>query len=597
MKKLRTYISKTIKNMVYLFSVQAKIGVKGTLYQFLYSMLNAAKSFLWILLPKVSIDLCTAKENGNGFFVFLLTVSAAAWLLDLSIGITETLQSVYNLKFAHFFKKKIACKAMDMDYKETESAETLDTMERAYDVAYELSGSQITDFLTCLFKLVTLVYIVSTLNPVIAAAALFIVIVIYIVNKKAAKRNHFFDRMKAPGERQKNYVEERVLDFGFAKDMRIFQSAEYMMRKFDAAAARVTAIQRKQDTYNFAVSLIKTILNTILNGGVYVYLIFRYSFGLVALSSFTMYLSAVSEFYGAIDALFFLFIDFYETNMNLDELKKFFELPETIAGGENGEEKEESDIFSKLRSIEFRNVSFTYPGQTEPALKNISLKINMGETVMLAGENGAGKSTFVKLLLRLYDADSGEILVNGVNVKKIAYSDYIRLFEPVFQDVNLFAYMLGENISFRAAPAGDDALMRSVLEQSGVLPLVEELPYGLNTYCTKEFEESGYNFSGGEKQKLSIARALYRCGKILVLDEPNSMLDAIAERNLFTGIREMAKDKIVIFISHRLTASKFCDHIYIFDEGSIIEEGSFEFLAGRDSVFKKLFDTQAIYYR
>lgn len=189
-------------------------------------------------------------------------------------------------------------------------------------------------------------------------------------------------------------------------------------------------------------------------------------------------------------------------------------MPEIITGGENGGakegeiegeiegekegEKEESDSFSKLRSIEFRNVSFTYPGQAQPALKNISLKISMGEKVMLVGENGAGKTTFVKLLLRLYDADEGEILVNGVNIKKIAYSDYIRLFEPVFQDVNLFAYTLRENISFGASPADDHALMKA-LDESGVQPLVEELPYGLDTYCTKEFEESGYNFSGGEK--------------------------------------------------------------------------------------------------
>ena len=581
--------------MVYLFSVQMKIGIRGTIYQFFYSALNASKSFLWILFPKVLIDLCAGREEIDGFFVFLLAVSAVSWILDVSIGITEILQSVYNLKFAHFFKKRIACKAMDMDYKETESAETLDAMERACEMAYELSGSQITDFLTCLCKLVTLVYIVSTLDFVIAAAALLVVIGIYVINQKAAKRNHSFDRMKVPGERQKSYVEGKVLDFGFAKDMRIFQSAEYMMQKFDSAVTQIIAVQRRQDTYNFIVSLIKGILNALLNGGVYVCLIFRYSFGLVALSSFTMYLAAVSEFYGAIDALFFLLIDFYETNMNLEEWNRFFELPESIAGGKRTEEG--SGICPELHSIEFRNVSFTYPGQTEPALKDVSLKIGMGETILLVGENGAGKTTFVKLLLRLYDVDSGEILVNSVNIKEIAYPDYIRLFEPVFQDVNLFAYTLGENISF-ASPSGvDSALMKRALEQSGALSLAQGLSHGLDTYCTKEFDESGYNFSGGEKQKVSIARALYRCGKILILDEPSSALDAIAERNLLAGIREMGKGKITILISHRLTASKFSDHIYVFAEGSIVEDGSFESLMGREGVFRDCFVMQGAFYK
>lgn len=211
------YLLKTVKNVIYLFSVQFKISVRGTLYQFLYSILNASKSFLWILFPKVLIDACITKADLNYFFVFLLLVSAVAWLIDIFIGITEVLQSVYNLKFAHYFKKMIACKSMDMDYKETESAETLDNMERAYDVVYDLSGSQITDFLTYLLKLTTLVYIVSTLDPLSAVITLVVVIGIYVINKIASNRNHEFNMMKVPAEREKNYVEEKILDFGFAK--------------------------------------------------------------------------------------------------------------------------------------------------------------------------------------------------------------------------------------------------------------------------------------------------------------------------------------------------------------------------------------------
>ena len=216
---------------------------------------------------------------------------------------------------------------------------------------------------------------------------------------------------------------------------------------------------------------------------------------------------------------------------------------------------------------------------------------------MLVGDNGAGKTTFIKLLLRLYDVEQGEILINGINVKNIPYSEYIKLLEPVFQDVNLFAYTICENIALTSPDAADAMLMRKVLERSGVMTLVRNLPDGLNTYCTKEFDESGYNFSGGEKQKLSIARALYKRGELLILDEPNSALDAIAERNLFNGINEMGKDKITIFISHRLTASKFSDHIYVFDNGHIAEDGNFDYLINKAGVFKNLFDTQAIYYK
>lgn len=590
--KIIQAIKESFRNVGYLFTVQLKMGVRGVIYQFLYSALNSFKSFFLILIPKIIIDFCVGFDSPNYFLISLFVFAAISWIVDTFIGITEVLQSIYNLKFAHFFKRKIAAKAMDMDYKNTESAEHLDLMEKALDSAYDLSGSQITDLLTYLLKLITLIYIMSTLDWGIALITVSVVVLIYFINKKASKINHKYDMEKSVSNRKKDYVEEQILDFGFAKDLRIFNGLDFLTEKYDSATDEYLSVQKKQNRFNFIMSLLKSALNAGLNGGIYIYLILKYSFGLVAVSSFTMYISAVAEFYNAIDAVFFMLIDFYTTNMNIREMNNFLEAENTIFTVDNG-----NVSVPEIREIEFKNVTFTYPGQVEPALKNISVKIKAGEKVMLVGENGAGKTTFVKLLMRLYDVDSGEILVNGINIKNIPFKTYIKLLEPVFQDVNMFAYTFRENIAFDNAERDDDSLLNNILFDCGLNSRFETFPDGLDTYYSKEFDENGVNLSGGEKQKLSISRAVFKRGQILILDEPNSALDAISERNLFTGISKLGDGKITIFISHRLSASKFCDKIYVFNNGQITESGSFSDLMRSTSVFHSLYNIQSDYYK
>ena len=179
----------------------------------------------------------------------------------------------------------------------------------------------------------------------------------------------------------------------------------------------------------------------------------------------------------------------------------------------------------------------------------------------------------------------------------IPFKTYIKLLEPVFQDVNMFAYTLRENIAFDNAEHSDDNFMNDILFDCGLNSRLEELPDGLDTYYSKEFDENGVNLSGGEKQKFSIARAVFKRGQILILDEPNSALDAISERNLFTGISKLGDGKITIFISHRLSASKFCDKIYVFNNGQISETGSFKELMKQDSIFCNLYNIQSEYYK
>lgn len=247
--------------------------------------------------------------------------------------------------------------------------------------------------------------------------------------------------------------------------------------------------------------------------------------------------------------------------------------------------------------FDFCNVSFKYPGSDEYALKDISLHFSTNEKLSFVGLNGAGKTTFVKLLLRLYDVDSGMILLNGVNIKEYNYNDYQKIFSSVFQDYKLFAYSVQENIVLTEFGV-DEARLETALQESGVNEFIDGKGNGIQTFLYKIFDEAGFEPSGGEGQKIAIARALYKDAKFVILDEPTSAFDPVAEYNLYQKINNLVKNRGCLFISHRLSSTVFADKIYVFNQGRIVEEGRHkELMEHQGGLYKDMFEKQASYYR
>lgn len=246
--------------------------------------------------------------------------------------------------------------------------------------------------------------------------------------------------------------------------------------------------------------------------------------------------------------------------------------------------------------IEFRNVSFKYPGSEEYALKNFSLKFKVGERLAIVGRNGSGKTTMIKLLCRLYDPDEGEILVNGVNIKKFRHDEYSKLFSVVFQDYKLFSLMLAENIA--ADKDYDGEKVRRCLADAGFGERLEKLgEKGIESFLYKDYTDEGVEISGGEAQKLAIARAIYKEAPFVLLDEPTAALDPIAEAEIYSNFDKIAGDKTAIYISHRLSSCRFCDKIAVFDHGELVQTGSHEeLLAEEGGVYASLWNAQAKYY-
>lgn len=248
----------------------------------------------------------------------------------------------------------------------------------------------------------------------------------------------------------------------------------------------------------------------------------------------------------------------------------------------------------KKYGVEFKNVSFKYPGTDNWVLKNINLKFDLGKKLAIVGQNGCGKTTFVKLLIRFYDVTEGEILLNGINIKKYRYDEYLKIFSVVFQDFNLFAYPLAQNIA--SVMDYDEEKVIQSLKDVGMYDDVQKWDQGIKTYLYKDIDENGISVSKGQEQKIAIARALYQDSPFLILDEPTASLDPISEAEIYEKLGEIIKDRTAIFISHRLSSCKFSDKIIVFDKGEIAETGDHDSLISKNGMYKKLWDAQAEFY-
>lgn len=274
----------------------------------------------------------------------------------------------------------------------------------------------------------------------------------------------------------------------------------------------------------------------------------------------------------------------------LGESFEFLDIPNKMYQGSLTTEKRADRQYQ----IEFRNVSFQYPGTDVWALRHVSMKFQVGSRLAVAGRNGSGKTTFIKLLCRLYDPTEGQILLNGIDIRKYRYDDYINIFSVVFQDFQLFSMPLGQNIAGKTKY--DRTKVIDCLKKAGFAERLETMPDGLNTCLYKELEKEGVEISGGEAQKIAIARALYKDAPFIILDEPTAALDPLAEAEIYENFNELVGDKTAIYISHRMSSCKFCDKIVVLEQGEIAETGNHEELMERQGSYYALYHAQAQYY-
>ena len=332
-------------------------------------------------------------------------------------------------------------------------------------------------------------------------------------------------------------------------------------------------------------------VSVIFTGIVYAFVCIKAWAGAFGLGSVMQYISAITRVSQGVSSLFYTLGDMRNNASFLKLVFEFLDIPNNMYQGSLTVEKRSDRKYE----VEFKNVSFKYPGSDNYALKNVNMKFEIGKRLAVVGMNGSGKSTFIKLLCRLYDPTEGEILLNGIDIRKYNYAEYMDIFSVVFQDFNLLALKLGENVA--SGTAYDEEHVDKCLKDAGFEENLAKMPTGLNTYLYKNFDNSGVNVSGGEAQKIAIARALYKDAPFIILDEPTAALDPVTEAEIYSKFNDIVGDKTAIYISHRLSSCKFCDEIIVFNDGAVVQQGTHnELVADENGKYYELWNAQAQYY-
>ena len=379
-------------------------------------------------------------------------------------------------------------------------------------------------------------------------------------------------------------------DFDYAKDIRLFDMGEFLVEKQKQVFAKR---EERMDFHHelwFKHAVVVRILYMIGKSLIYAVLFIAVLYKGMSIGNFTMFFALAVSFSESLLEFLQRFGDYKRASLEVDDFRSFIEL--------DLEEKVETIPIPHADSytIEFHDVSYRYLKSDKDAVSHLNMTLHPGEKLAVVGLNGAGKTTMIKLLLRLYDPSEGYITLNGIDIKKFNREDYYRLFSPVFQDLEVFAFPIAENVSMKTPEKTHKDKVEEAIREAGLFDKILTLPKGIESELLKVVDEEGIDLSGGEKQKLALARALYKDAPIVVLDEPTSALDAIAEQQLYERFDKMIGNKAAIYISHRLASTRFCDNIAMFKDGRMIEYGGHEELMNKGGEYANMFTVQAQYY-
>ena len=386
------------------------------------------------------------------------------------------------------------------------------------------------------------------------------------------------------------FGKELYMDPEKAKDVRIYGQNETAEKVLD----QLIFHERENQTDLFRMSAYPAIASVIIglaNAACYLFVAAKALFGAFGAGSIVQYAAVLSRLGEGLQEVMYILSDNEVYCTHLQNLFEYLDIPNHMYQGSLTVEKRDDNEYF----VEFKDVSFRYPNTDTYALRHVNLKFKVGEKLAVVGMNGSGKTTFIKLMCRLYDPTEGEILLSGVNIQKYDYDEYMALFSVVFQDFRLFSFSLGQNVS--ASASYDSQKVRECLKKAGFEKRLASMPKGLETFLYKDFNTEGVEISGGEAQKLALARALYKDAPFVILDEPTAALDPLSEYEVYSKFNEIAGGKTAIYISHRLASCRFCDKIAVFHAGEIVQKGTHEeLLADCEGKYCELWNAQAQYY-
>ena len=577
------------------------------------SLVALFQGIMPIISSYISRYLLNALQNGfqkyeslDQFFEFSFALDNVLFLL-IFMFIFRILNNVVNQinsavlrisgeNIVKCVKIRIMKKAKELDISAFDQPAFYEKLENANREAghrpIQILNSTFT-IISTFIRLISYVIILSTAPGLWWASIVMVIISIpsAIINFAYRRKNFFYMRWKSKERRQMNYYSDIMVNKDVAKEIRIFGLSDSFISKFTQVYqvyyAGIKKLVLTENAWHIAIAILSAVTNCIFFAAI----AFMVLAGRILIGDYTLYTEALTSIASNVASLIGTSASIYEGTLFIDNLISFMDEKQSVVP--LCKDKPERVRHGAPHTIEFCNVSFAYPGTDRNVIKNVNLKFSPGETVVLVGLNGAGKTTLIKLLTRLYDPTEGVILLDGKDIRSYDVGDIYKTFGIIFQDFGKYAVTVGENIAFGDVDKEiDSQKIISAAKQSDAEDYINRLPNGYETPLMRHFEQNGIELSIGQWQKLAIARAFYSENDILILDEPTASLDAIAEQEIFNQFDRLRKDKMSIFVSHRLSSATIASKIVVLEYGAVVEEGTHRDLMEKNGKYYQLFSTQ-----
>lgn len=572
----------------------------------IHILLSAFEILVLPYLLKFIIEDVNKQVDIMVLFRKILICTGSLVIIRLSISFLEN-QEWWRLQYCRMnFMKSVLNTSLTMDYERLENPTVLDSYQKAMnavtisDRGLEGMTNNMISFSIAIAKAVAASAVIYTLNPVLIFVMLIIVLIQFVPTDKTKKRDkkEVWDKL-APYWRKFYDLNYLTQNFEYAKDIRLYNMSEWIHKKHLDINGQIQEIIMRSKKLWTKCQVILRFLYFFQEVILYLWLLYYVLYGDLSIGDFTLYLTAVRTFSACVGDVLWKYANIRNQSAEVNDYREFLEYNIVNECNESYLSLQEV-VFAKKEmkkcQFTFENVSFCYEGQEKYAIRNLNMTIEAGKRLAIVGLNGSGKTTLIKLLCRLYEPQEGRILLNGIDIRKFNKIEYFNLFSPVFQNVQMYAFSMAENVSMRTSEETDYKCAENCISKVGLGAKVDSLPNGVHTQLFKIIFDDGIDLSGGEKQKLALARAIYKDAPVILLDEPTAALDPIAEYNQYKDFDKLVGDKTVLYISHRLASTRFCDNIATFNNGEMVEFGTHDQLIKMDGYYSAMFNLQAQYY-
>lgn len=588
-------ISLTIKSAFYMLRITYKSSPLFIWLQILLICVNTAEPIAAAYLTKLLLDELTGIRDIHILMMIIgciIALAAVSKLVRIIIDRFITSRSIWvNNEFSMLLHRKSAT----MDYEFTESRAVQDKLKVAQNGFARTGGVSsyihiISSVLSAIITLCSIIVIFVNINIIVPLLIVVLRLISIYFKGRQEKEKFDFNKQNDRLNNVYSYTWMMTHNDQAAKDSRVYDLKPLYRKKMEGFQGESYHMDMVAASRIYFYTAILGLFHHAYLMTAYLILVYQaFAVTTFTIGSLSMAISLAGQFDNALGSIIDGALKLFYNGKYIEEFRTFIDMPDHMF--KDG--KEHIPASSESYTFVFENVSFRYPGNEDYTLKNVTFEINAGQKTALVGENGSGKSTIIKLLCRLYDPTSGRILLDGRDIREYSYEEYLKAFSVVFQDYDIVPFTIRENVNFSTTPKKADERVTVSLEMAGLGKRIAKTEKGELTYVGTVFDKSGVNFSGGEKQKLSIARAFYKNAPVMILDEPTAALDPRSEFEIFKMFRDKVKEKTAVLISHRLSSCRICDRILVFKNGELVQIGKHEELVNTNGLYNELWKTQA----